>query len=100
MSDKNKKPLVLGRYVYIDVPEKPETKIEVDENTKQALMKEWISKLSRLQIWAVGTATSDNIKEGDWVLVDPERIGSIKMVPFDGHTKALIMEDYIVHIWP
>lgn len=97
----NKKPKVLGKYVYIDIPEKPETKISVDENTKEALQKEWISKLRKLEVWAVGEAANPSIKEGDFVCVDPNAINNIKMVPMDdGSVKGLILDYHIVHIWP
>jgi hypothetical protein len=95
------KPKVLGKFVYIDIPEKQETKIQVDENTKEALQKEWISKLSRLKVWAVGESANPSIKEGDMVLIDPNSINSIKMVPMDdGSVKGLILDYHIVHIWP
>ena len=94
------KPKVLGKFVYIDIPETPEYKIQVDENTKKALEKEWVSKFNRLQVWAVGESANPSIKEDDWVLIDPEAIRSIKMVPFGKTTKGLILDYHIVHIWP
>lgn len=95
------KPKVLGKFVYIDIPKKKETKIQVDENTKEALQKEWIAKLSKLKVWAVGEAANPSIKEGDMVLVDPSAINSIKMVPMDdGSVKGLILDYHIIHIWP
>ena len=95
------KPKVLGKFVYIDIPEKPETKIQVDENTKEALQKEWIAKLSKLKVWAVGENANPSIKEGDMVLIDPNAINTIKMIPMDdGSTKGMILDYNIVHIWP
>ena len=95
------KPKVLGKFVYIDIPEKPETKIQVDENTKEALQKEWIAKLSKLKVWAVGENANPSIKEGDMVLIDPNAINTIKMIPMDdGSTKGMVLDYNIVHIWP
>lgn len=94
------KPHVLGKNVYIDIPEKPEYKIEVDANTKEELEREWISKFNKLQVWAVGEAANPSITEGCWVLVDPEAIRNLKMIPFGDETKGLILDYHIVHIWP
>lgn len=101
----SKKPEVLGKYVYIDIPVRPKMHIKVDENTKEALEKEFLKKLDKLQVWAVGDAANPKIKEGDIVLVDPEAIArNLKMVPFNwnGETveKGLILDFHIVHIWP
>ena len=99
------KPLVLGKFVYIDMPEKPEMKIQVDENTKEALEKEFLKKLDKLQIWAVGDAANPKLKEGQWVLVNPEALArTMRMVPFTINgkevRKALVLDYDIVHIWP
>lgn len=99
------KPDVLGKYVYIDIPIREEMKFQVDKNTKEELEKEFLKKLKKLQIWAVGDAANSKLKEGQWVLVDPEALrSSVKMVPFDINGKeifkALILDYHIVHIWP
>lgn len=99
------KPKVLGKYVYIDIPVRPEMKFKVDENTKEELEKEFLRKLDKLQIWAVGDSANTKLKEGQWVLIDPEAIrNNLKMIPFkfDGERvyKALILDYHIVHIWP
>jgi len=100
-----KKPKVLGKFVYLTIPEKKETKLEVDHNTKEALEKEWMQKLDKVEVWAVGENANPAIKEGDFVLFDPSAINTIKMVPFKDEngnqiTKALILDYHIVHIWP
>lgn len=95
-----KRPRVLGKFIYLDIPLRPETKIQVDSNTKEELEREWIAKLSKLQVWAKGTAVTNDINVGDWVLMDPNAINSIKMIPFDdGITRALVLDYHIVHIW-
>jgi len=95
-----KKPKLLGKFVYIEIPERPETKIEIDHATKEALQREWVIKLNKLKVWAVGELANPSIKEGDLVLVDPSAINNIKMIPMDdGTTKGLILDYNIVHIW-
>ncbi len=92
---------VLGKYVYLNIPPRPEFKIKVDQNTKEALEKEWIAKLDKLEVYAVGVGADSNIKEGEFVLVDPQFIQQIKMVPMgDGEDpKALVTDYMIVHVW-
>lgn len=96
------KPKVLGKYVYVSLPEqKEENKVIVDENTKKALEKELLQQMKKLEVWAVGESANDSINEGDWVLVDPSALAQAKMVEFDdGVTRALVLDFHIVHIWP
>jgi len=97
------KPIVLGKFVYVDLPQKEELKVIVDENTKEALQKALLKDLQRVTIWAVGDAANPKLKEGQQVLVDPSALtgGNSKIVPFeDGKTRALILDYHIVHIWP
>jgi hypothetical protein len=97
----NKKPLVLGKNVYVNIPEKEENKIIVDANTKEALAKELLLKLKKLEIWAIGDAANPKLKVGQMVLIDPAAITRAKMVEFDdGITRALVLDYDIVHIWP
>ena len=95
------KPIVLGKNVYVDIPpEDKERKIIVDANTKEALQKELLVKLKKLQIWAVGDAANPKLEVGQWVLIDPTAITSAKMVTFDDDiTRALILDYNIIHIW-
>jgi len=94
------RPKVLGKYVYLEIPTQEEFKFEVDHNTKEALEKEWIAKLNKLKVWAVGESANPSIKEGDFVLMDPNAISTLKMIPMDdGTKKGLILDYHIVHIW-
>lgn len=96
------KPTVLGKYIYIEIPQQPEYKIQVDANTKEELQKAWVKKLKRLKVWAVGEGANPSIKEGCEVLVDPAYIKEIKMVPFDEDEEkvyGLVVDYMIVHIW-
>ena len=64
---------LLGNRIFLEIPKTEESKLIVDENTKEALEKEMIKKMSRLTVHSVGTAIMD-IKQGDVVLVDPEAL--------------------------
>lgn len=100
----NEKPQVLGKFIYLSMPPEKETKMIVDENTKESLELEILKKLSKLQIWAVGEAANPKLKEDDWVLVSPEALTRAKRIKFQHNgekvTKALVLDYDIVHIWP
>ena len=96
-------PIVLGKFVYITLPPKEESKILVDENTKDELSKKMLITMSRLQIWAIGDSANTKLKVGQWVLIKPEALQRADIVPFEHNgekvTKALILDYDIVHIW-
>jgi len=102
------KPEVLGKYLYVEIPQR-NSKIIVDENTKEELQKQLLKHLQRVKIWAIGDACSDKLKNayenGREVLINPEGLSQAKMVPFDEGgeepiIRALIMDYHVIHIWP
>ena len=102
----SKKPQVLGKFVYIELPDAPDSKIIVDENTKEELHKKMLVHLQRVKIWAVGDAANPKLKVGQEVLVNPSALtgANAKLVPFPdegkGVRRALVLDYDIVHIWP
>jgi len=102
------KPEVLGKYLYIEIPQR-NSKIIVDENTKKELNRKLLEHLQRVKIWAIGNACSQKLqnayKEGKEILINPEALSQAKMVPFDEGgeepiVRALIMDYHVIHIWP
>lgn len=92
---------LLGNRIYLNMPKKEEeTKLIVDENTKEALKKELLSKMSRLSVYAVGDLVS-NISVGDEVLVDPEALSrKAVIIPLSEDKEVLLVSPFdIVHIW-
>jgi hypothetical protein len=90
---------LLGHRVYIEIPEKPDSKLIVDENTKDALAQEMLKKMSRLKVYAVGSLV-EGIEEGDEVLVDPKKLPEAYRVPIgDDQYVALVSSFDIIHIW-
>ena len=100
----NEKPKVLGKFIYITLPPEKDTKMIVDANTKEALLKEVLRKHSKLQIWAVGEVANPLLKEDMWVLVTPDALVRANRIKFDYNgeevSKALVLDYDIVHIWP
>jgi len=90
---------LLGNRIYLEIPKKEESKLIVDENTKEALEKEMIKKMSRLTVHSVGTANMD-IKQGDVVLVDPEALSKARMIPLSEDETVLLVSPFdIIQIW-
>jgi hypothetical protein len=94
-------PKLLGNRIYLEIPkEAEESKLVVDENTKEALQRELLNKMSKLKVIKVGTLVTE-IKEGDWVLVDPAALNKATLVPFsDNDERAILISPFdIVMIW-
>ncbi len=91
---------LLGNRVYLNMPKKEESKIIVDENTKDALKKELLYKMAKLTVYAVGDLVT-SIKPGDEVLVDPEALArKATVIPLSEDKEVLLVSPFdIVHIW-
>lgn len=93
---------LLGNRIYLEMPKKEESKLVVDENTKEALQKELLKKMSRLKVHSVGTAITDpDLKVGVYVLVDPVALrDKTLVVPISETEDVLLVSIFdIVHIW-
>ena len=102
----NKIKTLLGRNVYVVIPEKPESKIIVPENTKDSLEQALLISLSKLKIFAVGHMAEKSLSPGDSVLVNPSAISGdrariLTLETNDGKEIrcALIQDHDIIHIW-
>ena len=94
-------PKLLGNRVYLEIPkEAEESKLVVDENTKEALQRELLNKMSKLKVIAVGNIVTE-IKVGDWVLVDPSALNKAILVPInDQDERAILVSPFdIIQIW-
>jgi hypothetical protein len=93
---------LLGNRIYLEMPKKEESKLIVDENTKEALQKELLKKMSRLKVHSVGTAITDpDLKVGVEVLVDPSALRDKTLViPLSETEDVLLVSIFdIIHIW-
>jgi hypothetical protein len=95
-------PKLLGNRIYLEMPkEDEESKLIVDENTKEALQRELLNKMSKLKVLQVGTIVTE-IKEGDWVLVDPAALNKATLVPIsdDGEERVILVSPFdVIQIW-
>jgi hypothetical protein len=95
-------PKLLGNRIYLEMPKKEESKLIVDENTKEALQKELLKKMSRLKVHSVGTAITDpDLKIGVEVLVDPTALrDKTLIIPLSENEDVMLVSIFdIVHIW-
>lgn len=101
------KPKVLGKRLYIEIPQR-NSKIIVDENTKEELNRQLMKHLHKVKIWAIGDMCHTSLQEAfefdKEILVDPAAIARASMVPFDEGgeepiVRALIYDHDVIHIW-
>lgn len=90
---------LLGNRIYLEIPKKEESKLVVDENTKEALEKEMLKKMSKLTVHSVGTANMD-VKPGDVVLVDPAALQKAPMIPLSDDQNVLLVSPFdVIMVW-
>lgn len=94
---------LLGNRVYLEMPKKEESKLIVDENTKEALQKEMLKKMSKLKVHSVGTgsAIDPDLKVGCEVLVDPAALRDKALViPLSDDEEVMLVSPFdIIQIW-
>jgi hypothetical protein len=91
---------LLGNRIYLELPkEDVESKLIVDDNTKEALQRELLNKMSKLKVHSVGTAIMD-VKVGDWVLVDPAALNKATLVPITPEENVILVSPFdVIMIW-
>jgi hypothetical protein len=91
---------LLGNRIYIEMPkQEEESKLIVDENTKEALQKEMLKKFSKLKVHTVGDTVS-NIKSGDIVLVDPGTLSKAPLINLSDDEQVLLVSPFdVIMIW-
>jgi hypothetical protein len=92
-------PTLLGNRIFLEMPKEEESKLIVDENTKEALQKEMLIKMSKLTVHTVGNLV-EHIKVGDVVLVDPAALQKSSIIPLSD-TEFVIMTSVfdVIQIW-
>jgi len=94
-------PKLLGNRIYLEMPPQDDSsKLIVDENTKEALQRELLNKMSKLKVLQVGTVVTE-IKEGDYVLVDPAALNKATLVPINENDERVILVSPfdVIHVW-
>lgn len=90
---------LLGNRIYVEIPKKEESKLIVDENTKEALQREMLKRMSKLTVYDVGDLVT-NIKSGDVILVDPGKLKDALVIPLSDNKDVLLVSPFdVMHIW-
>ena len=90
---------LLGNRIYLEIPKKEESKLIVDENTKESLEKEMLKKMNKLKVHSVGTANME-VNVGDFVLVDPAALSKAPLIPLSEEETVLLVSPFdIIQIW-
>jgi len=90
---------LLGNRVFLELPKKEESKLIVDENTKEALQAEMVKKMGRLKVYAVGDLIT-TVSKGDYVLVDPEALSKARIIPLSEVKEVLLINIFdVALIW-
>jgi len=86
---------LLGNRIFLELPKKEESKLIVDENTKEALQKEMLKKMSKLVVHSVGD-TVTNVQPGDVVLVEPMKLRDAPVIDISDDMQLLLMSPFDV----
>ena len=91
---------LLGNRIYLEMPKQDEdSKLIVDDNTKEALQREMLKKFSKLTVHTVGDIVT-TIKAGDVVLVDPGTLTKAPLVNLSEDEQVLLVSPFdIIMIW-
>jgi hypothetical protein len=88
-------PTLLGNRIFVEMPKAEESKLVVDENTKEALQMEMLKKMSKLKVHSVGSTIQD-IKAGDMILVDPLALQKSPLIPLSDTETVLLVSPFDV----
>jgi hypothetical protein len=88
-------PTLLGNRIFVEMPKAEESKLVVDENTKEALQMEMLKKMSKLKVHSVGSTVQD-IKSGDMILVDPLALQKSPLIPLSDKETVLLVSPFDV----
>lgn len=90
---------LIGNRIFLELPKKEESKLIVDENTKEALEKEMLKKMNKLTIHSVGD-TVTILKKGDIVLVDPAILQRAPLIPLSEEETVMLVSPFdIIYKW-
>lgn len=92
---------LLGNRIYLDAPPESESKLIVDDNTKQALIKEMYKKMNKIRIHTVGSSITDpDIVEGTYILVDPATLSQAPLIPLSKDESVLMISIFdVIMVW-
>lgn len=92
-------PTLLGNRIFVEMPKQEESKLVVDENTKEALQMEMLKKMSKVKVHSIGT-TVQGINVGDEILVDPLALQKSPLIPLSNEETVLLVSPFdVIMVW-
>lgn len=88
-------PTLLGNRIFIEMPAQEESKLVVDENTKEALQMEMLKKMSKVKVHSIGTTVQD-IKVGDYIMVEPFALSKSPLIPLSDDEMVILVSPFDV----
>jgi hypothetical protein len=88
-------PELLGNRIFVEMPKQEESKLVVDENTKEALQMEMLKKMSKVKVHSVGS-TVQGISAGDIILVEPFALSKAVLIPLSETETVLLVSPFDV----
>ena len=88
-------PELLGNRIFVEMPQQEESKLVVDENTKEALQMEMLKKMSKVKVHSVGS-TVVGIEKGDMILVEPFALSKAVLIPLSDTETVLLVSPFDV----
>lgn len=90
---------LMGKRIYLEMPEEPKSTLHLDEESKLALEAEKMKTWGKLKVYAVGSNVVD-ITEGDMIMIDPNAVTRILKIPLsEDRTVLLVSEFDVAHVW-
>ena len=88
-----------GNRIYLEIPKREESIIELTPELEEARVKEEMKKYSKLKVYALGELVSD-INIGDEVLVIPDALAKAPIIPLSEDLNVLLVSNFdVVHVW-
>ena len=90
---------ILGKNVYLKVPPLPDSKLELPEEVKEQMLKEFMDSLDELEVYGVGSECTWDLKPGDMVMINPSAAKSMIHFKIGEQGIAAIFEYHILHVF-
>ena len=87
-----------GKAIFLDIPERKKSSIQLTPEAEDAMMKESLKLWTKLNIYAAGTKCEE-VKEGDKVYVRTTALEHAEKIEMDGSIKLVAAEHDVILIW-
>lgn len=88
-----------GNRVYLELPKREESLIQLTPELEEARLKEEMKKYSKLKVYAVGDLIND-INVGDVVLVIPDALAKAPIIPLTEEINVILVSTFdVVMVW-